>query len=151
MRQRTRKMVLKNQRRELSKFFIVSCVFYSFLLILSFCYIPIVISSASLKNDKQFGIHIGFIIFNFLLSVLCLLYVVKRINWLLIEKEEELCYRSLKLGEEVLKTEGMDEEDLKSMVDNRLDMMGKNTRNILLGKKSRTKSQNSYNKRNQMY
>ncbi len=132
-------MILKNQRRELSKFFIVSCVFYFFVLILSFCYIPIVISSASQNyesGNKQFIIHLGFIIFNFLLSALCLLYVVKRINWLLIEKEEELCYRSLKIGEEVLKTEGKgdDEEDLKAIVDKRLDMMGKSIRSVLPGK-----------------
>jgi hypothetical protein len=145
-------MILKNQRRELSKFFIVSCVFYSFLLILSFCYIPIVISSASLSNNKQFDMHLGFIIFNFMLSVLCLLYVVKRINWLLIEKEEELCYRSLKIGEEVLKTEGKDEEDLKAIVENHLDTMGKNIRSVLPGKKNNTiKSNSSYINRNQMY
>ena len=145
-------MILKNQRRELSKFFIVSCVFYSFLLILSLCYIPIVISSKSLRNDKQFMMHLCFIIFNFLLSVLCLLYVVKRINWLLIEKEEELCYRSLKIGEEVLKTEGKDEEDLKAIVENHLDSMGKNIRSVLPGKKNNTiKSNSSYINRNQMY
>ena len=96
--------------------------------------------------------HLGFIIFNFILSVLCLLYVVKRINWLLIEKEEELCYRSLKIGEEVLKTEGKDEEDLKAIVENHLDTMGKNIRSVLPGKKNNTiKSNSSYINRNQMY
>ena len=76
---------------------------------------------------------------------------MKRINWLLIEKEEELCYRSLKIGEEVLKTEGRDEEDLEAIVDNRLDMVGKNIRSILLGKKNTIKSNNSYIKQNQMH
>ena len=76
---------------------------------------------------------------------------MKRINWLLIEKEEELCYRSLKIGEEVLKTEGRDEEDLEAIVDNRLDMVGKNIRSILPGKKNTIKSNNSYIKQNQMH
>ncbi len=60
----------------------------------------------------------------FLLSVICLLYVVKRINWLLVEKEEELRYRALKVGEEVLLSEGKnDDENMKEMMDRRLDMM----------------------------
>ena len=46
-----------------------------------------------------------------------------RIHWLLVEKEEELSYRSLKVGDEVLLSEGKDEENLKEMVDKRLDMM----------------------------
>ncbi len=48
--------------------------------------------------------------FIFLLGAGSLLYLVKRINWLLIDKEDELCYRSLKAGDDVMKTEGNDEE-----------------------------------------
>ena len=95
--------------------------------------------------------HLGFTIFNFVLAVLCLLYVVRRINWLLIEKEEELCYRSLKIGPEVLKTEGDEESDLKVMVERRLDMIGNNIKGVIPGKKDTISSNNTYNKRNQLF
>jgi len=38
---------------------------------------------------------------------------VKRINWLLIDKEDELRYRSLKVGDDILKTEGIEEEEVE--------------------------------------
>jgi len=57
------------------------------------------------------------------LAALCLAYFVKRINWLLIEKEEELCYRSLKVGDEVYKQVEKEGTDIKAMIDNRLDLM----------------------------
>lgn len=41
---RTRKMVLKDQRRQLNYFFIASTVYYIFLLILILCLIPVVVA-----------------------------------------------------------------------------------------------------------
>ncbi len=41
IRKRVRKIVLKNQRRELNQYFISSSVYYIFIIILSFCIIPI--------------------------------------------------------------------------------------------------------------
>jgi hypothetical protein len=43
---------------------------------------------------------ISFMIFFFLIGTGSLLYLVKRINWLLIEKDDELRYRSMKLGDD---------------------------------------------------
>jgi|LauGreDrversion4_2_1035121.scaffolds.fasta_scaffold834373_2 hypothetical protein len=39
-------------------------------------------------------------IFFFLIGTGSLFYLVKRINWLLIEKDDELRYRSMKLGDD---------------------------------------------------
>ncbi len=108
-------------------YFISSSVFYIFLIILSLCLIPISVAinhDNQLKGQKMFR-HIAFMVFIFFLGAGSLKYLVKRINWLLIDKEDELCYRSLKAGEDVLKTEGKDEEDssegAKKYVERRLD------------------------------
>ena len=94
----------------------------------------------------------GFMISMFLLSVICLLYVVKRINWLLIEKEEELRYRALKVGEEVLLSEGKnDDENLKELIDRRLDMMNQKIKSAIPGKKGTIETTHSYDKRNQLH
>ena len=79
------------------------------------------------------------------------MYLVKRINWLLIEKEEELCYRALKVGQEVLLSEGKeDEENMKVMIEKRLDMMNNKIKSALPGKKATTETTHSYNNRNRM-
>ncbi len=75
-----------------------------------------------------------------------------RIYWLLVEKEEELCYRSMKVGQEVLLSEGKDdEENLKDMIDKRLDMINQKVKSSYPGKKQTSETTNSYNKRNQLH
>ena len=46
-----------------------------------------------------------------LVGALSLIYVVKRINWLLIEKDEELRYRSLRYISKHLTTVGLKESE----------------------------------------
>lgn len=46
-----------------------------------------------------------FMVLLFLLGAVSLLYLVKRIHWLLIEKDDELRYRSLKVGDDVMKND----------------------------------------------
>ena len=88
----------------------------------------------------------------FTISAICLVYIVWRINWLLKEKEEELSYRSLKVGDEVLKNEGSeDNDDMKKMIDRRIDAMGKNIKSLIPGKKDTLDTKGTYEKRNQMH
>lgn len=109
---KARKYVLKDQRRSLNHFFISSTVYYIFLMILVLCLIPIAVAVSVIENLAQlpgsepenpakmkFTDILFFMIVFALLSVVSLMYLVRRINWLLIEKDEELRYRSMKIGD----------------------------------------------------
>lgn len=118
IKQRTRKMVLKSQRRQLNSFFIASTVYYIFLLILSMCLIPIVVAIDLIqdiiifdKDAPQIKLRdvLAFMGFFALIAIISLVYIVKRIMWLLNEKDDELRYRSMKVGEEILKKEDKDD------------------------------------------
>ena len=116
---RTRKTVLKSQRRHLHHFFIASTVYYIFVIILTLCLIPVLLSvyfieklhdddAPILPTEVKFRDILVFMIFFILLGAGSLIYLVRRINWLLVEKDDELRYRSIKIGEEidVLKKQG---------------------------------------------
>jgi hypothetical protein len=73
-------------------------------LLLVLCLIPIAISISEIEKDKldkswiSLPQHLTFMIFFFILAAVSLMYLVRRIYWLLLEKDEELRYRSLKVG-----------------------------------------------------
>jgi uncharacterized membrane protein len=95
VRKRSRKEVLKNQRRELNHYFIASTVYYIFSIILSICLIPISLAIKDQNSEeKRLTNHILFMVFLFLLGVGSLMYLVKRIHWLLVEIEEELRFNA---------------------------------------------------------
>lgn len=149
MRKRTRKEVLKNQRRELNHYFIVSAVYYIFCIILSFCLIPI--SVAIRDQNEDFDItgnrltnHIVFIAFLFFLGAGSLMYLVRRINWLLNEIEEELRYNANRTdADEVFRDENHDVNSTQERFES----------NLLAGNKGEgeaKKTEGSYHLRNQM-
>lgn len=71
-----------------------------FLIVISFCAIPILI--AQIKIDTEGHSIFGALVFFMAVAIGSLSYAVRRINWLLIEKDEELRYRSLRIGEEIV-------------------------------------------------
>lgn len=108
-------MVLKDQRRELNYFFIASTVYYIFILVLCLCLIPVAVAMNMIANvitdhedipAVKLRDSLIFMIFFSILGAVSLLYLVRRILWLLNEKDDELRYRSMKVGEEVLKADG---------------------------------------------
>jgi hypothetical protein len=149
VRKRTRKEVLKNQRRELNHYFIVSAVYYIFCIILAFCLIPI--SVAIKDQNEDFDItgnrltnHIVFIIFFFLLGAGSLLYLVRRINWLLKEIEEELRYNANRTdADEVFRDENHDVNSTQERFENNFNAGNK-------GGAEGKKPEGSYHLKNQM-
>ncbi|TNV77349.1 hypothetical protein FGO68_gene7993 [Halteria grandinella] len=179
---RARKTVLKGQRRQLNHFFITSTVYYIFLMILVLCLVPILIAVNLIENLKpdtdsdsenpaqiKFTDLLLFMLVFALLSVISLLYLVKRINWLLIEKDEELRYRSMKIGDDdVLQKQksggaksspfkAVDKQGSKKQVANQIvGGIGdsKEYEAALLDKNSsdkQTSSRGSYKNRNQLF
>lgn len=98
---RGKKLLVKFQRRELSRFFIFSAVYYIFLIILSFSVIPLAVANIRGSDDEKYGSAVVIAVFTLFGSV-SLGYALRRIMWLLEEKDEEMRFRSLKVGEEVL-------------------------------------------------
>jgi hypothetical protein len=150
VRKRTRKEVLKNQRRELNHYFIVSGVYYIFCIILAFCLIPISVAIKDQKEDfditgNRLTNHVIFMIFFFLLGAGSLSYLVRRIHWLLIEIEEELRYNANRTdADEVFRDENNDVNTTQDRFEN----------NLLAGNKGGAgeakKPEGSYHLRNQM-
>ena len=99
-----------------------------------------------------------FMVIMSLIGIASLAYIVKRIFWLLIEKDEELRYRSLKVGDEVLKSDGNQnhDDDDNQIVEERDDL-----KKLLLSDKAfkadhvdpkgSFSSNQSYKNRNQMF
>ena len=149
MRKRTRKEVLKNQRRELNHYFIVSAVYYIFCIILAFCMIPISVAIKDQNDDLDIaGIkltnHIIFIAFFFFLGAGSLLYLVRRINWLLIEIEEELRYNANRTdADEVFRDENLDVNSTQERFESNFQAGNK-------GAGEGKKADGSYHLRNQM-
>ena len=80
-------------------FFISSSVYYIFMLILSMCLVPIAYFSFWNITGDFFGLRILTDSFFFIIIFVCtgtgsLIYAVKRIHWLLGQKDEELQVRS---------------------------------------------------------
>lgn len=80
------------------------------MMVLVLCLVPVAIAVNLIENLKpddgsenpakvKFVDLLFFMIVFALLGVVSLLYLVKRINWLLVEKDEELRYRSMKIGD----------------------------------------------------
>ena len=99
LRQRIQKTLVKRQRRELNDFFIASTVYYIFMLILCFCILPVAaylfLYSPSL--GKLFADAFFYLILFISMGTGSLWYAVRRINWLLWQKDHELQYRSMKV------------------------------------------------------
>lgn len=118
IRQRAKKIVLKSQRRELNTFFIVSSIYYLFMLIMCFCLVPIAVSLTLVdeffeskdEKEKLFSV-IVFMVFFTMISSFSLIYLTRRVHWLLIEKDEELRFRSLRVGSEDVIKEHRDDDN----------------------------------------
>ncbi len=75
------------------------------------CLIPVAVAMNTIENifnsgdsaRDKFRDAIVFMVFAALISSLSLVYLVKRIHWLLVEKDEELRKRSLLTGEDFIK------------------------------------------------
>ena len=149
MRKRTRKEVLKNQRRELNHYFIVSAVYYIFCIILAFCLIPISVAIKDQNEDfditgNRLANHIVFIAFFFLLGAGSLMYLVRRINWLLKEIEEELRYNANRTdADEVFRDENHDVNSTQERFENNFNAGNK-------GGAEGKKPEGSYHLKNQM-
>ncbi len=94
-----RKQYIKDQRKELNYFFIASSVYYIFLLIFCMCLVPIAYLTFSQLDGDMFGFRIFADSFFFIIIFICtgtgsLIYAVKRIHWLLGQKDQELQVRS---------------------------------------------------------
>lgn len=88
------KIIVKHQRKDLHSFFIVSAVFYIYIIIVSVSHIPIVVVSVwegpgatifSMSNKSLYLV----LIFAFI-GIFSLTYIIKRILWHLEEKDEKL-------------------------------------------------------------
>ena len=105
------KLIVKRQRKDLHSFFIVSTVFYIYILIVSVSHVPIVVVAArEVTGIKFFSLSNKSLslLFTFaFIGIFSLTYLIKRILWHLEEKDEELRDRSIKeTGSFILTTGG---------------------------------------------
>jgi cytoskeletal protein RodZ len=145
---------LKKQRRELNHFFIASTVYYIFIVILSLSLVPILIAVSLIKDQEpdgnapefKFKGTLIFVLFLILIAIISLLYLVKRIHWLLVQKDIELRHHSTKSNHEDLSVK-LDESQ-GSLIEEKESRPAPELMEVNPHNKS---AESSFHKRNQMY